>query len=63
MTNFFGVVNYNAKIESVYGNKVRLDIWELAGPERFACLAPMLWQGSHVIAIFFDITDKDCVSF
>lgn len=54
-------MGYSAKIDNVYGNKVRLDAWELGGPERFAILSPTLWKGAHVIAVFFDITDKDRV--
>ena len=55
-------VSYYAKIENVFGNKIRMDIWELAGPERFAILAPMLWKGAQIIVILFDITDKSRVS-
>lgn len=50
---------YHPKILSVFGSTVRLDIWDMSGPERYAILAPMFWKGAHVVVLVYDVTDKD----
>eukprot|EP01095_Lingulamoeba_sp_RSL-Kostka_P010006 TRINITY_DN3511_c0_g1_i2.p1 TRINITY_DN3511_c0_g1~~TRINITY_DN3511_c0_g1_i2.p1 ORF type:complete len:170 (+),score=37.48 TRINITY_DN3511_c0_g1_i2:231-740(+) len=50
---------YNAKSVKVFGNQVRLDLWDIAGPERFSIFAPMYYCGSNLVIVVFDINDKD----
>jgi small GTP-binding protein len=38
--------------------KIKLELWDTAGPERFHSLAPMYYRGAAIVVIVYDITDQ-----
>ena len=43
----------------VDGEKIRLQIWDTAGAERFRAIHPIYYRGSHGVIITYDITNRD----
>lgn len=39
------------------GNKVKLQIWDTAGHERFRTITSSYYRGAHALLIVFDISD------
>jgi len=42
----------------VDGKTMKLEIWDTAGQEKFAALAPLYYHGAHVALLVFDITEE-----
>lgn len=34
-------------------------IWDTAGQDRFKCITPMFYRGSHIVIIMYDITNRE----
>ena len=50
---------YSKKIYVKNGKKVRLNIWDTAGQEKYRALGKNFYKDSYIICIVFDITQKD----
>ena len=46
----------NVEIE---GKKLRLQIWDTAGQDRFRTITSTYYKGAHGIIIVYDVTDKE----
>lgn len=51
-------VDFRFKSLPLDGNKVKLQIWDTAGHERFRTITSSYYRGAHALMIVFDITDK-----
>lgn len=54
-------VDFKIKTTDIAGKKVKLQIWDTAGEERFRTIESTYAHGAHAIIIAFDLTDR--VSF
>ena len=52
-------VDFKLKNIEIEGKKVKLQIWDTAGEERFRTITTSYYKGAHAILIVFDITEKD----
>ena len=52
-------VDFKLKNIEIDGKKIKLQIWETAGEERFRTITTSYYKGAHAILIVFDITEKD----
>ena len=50
--------NYSQKIYQKNNQKVRLNIWDTAGQEKFRSLGRNFYKDAYIICIIFDITNK-----
>jgi len=50
--------NYSQKIYERNGKKVRLNIWDTAGQEKFRALGRNFYKDSYIICMVFDISKK-----
>jgi len=55
-------VDFRFKSFPLDGNKVKLQIWDTAGHERFRTITSSYYRGAHALMIVFDITDKQSFS-
>ena len=49
-------VDFHVKTVEIYGKKIKLQIWDVAGEERFRFLLPTYTLGANAAMIIFDIT-------
>lgn len=40
-------------------HKVKYQIWDTAGQERYRALAPLYYRHAHVVAVVYDVTNRD----
>ena len=40
-------------------SRIRFDIWETAGEERYECMAPFYYQGSDAAIVVYDVTNAN----
>ena len=52
-------VDFKLKNIEIEGKKIKLQIWDTAGEERFRTITTSYYKGAHAILIVFDITEKD----
>ena len=52
-------VDFKLKNIEIENKKIKLQIWDSAGQERFRTITTSYYKGAHAIVIVFDITDKD----
>ena len=52
-------VDFKAKDIIVNNKKVKLQLWDTAGHERFRTITTSYYRGAHGIATVFDLTDRD----
>ena len=52
-------VDFKLKNIEIDGKKIKLQIWDTAGEERFRTITTSYYKGAHAILIVFDITEKD----
>ncbi|CAG9331100.1 unnamed protein product [Blepharisma stoltei] len=52
-----GVWNYT-KIVEIENKNIMLNIWDTAGQEKFKCLIPTFFRGSHAAILVYDITNQ-----
>ena len=50
--------NYSQKVYERKNQKVRLNIWDTAGQEKYRSLGRNFYKDSYIICLIFDITDK-----
>lgn len=43
----------------VDGRKVRMQIWDTAGQDRFRTITSSYYKGAHGIMLVFDVTDRE----
>ena len=51
-------VDFRFKSFPLNSNKIKLQIWDTAGHERFRTITSSYYRGAHALLIVFDITDK-----
>jgi Ras-related protein Rab-1A len=51
-------VDFRFKSFPLEGNKIKLQIWDTAGHERFRTITSSYYRGAHALMIVFDILDK-----
>jgi small GTP-binding protein len=51
--------NYSQKIYEKKGKKVRLNIWDTAGQEKFRALGRNFYTDSYIICMVFDVSKKE----
>ena len=52
-------VDFKIRELIVKNKKVKVQIWDIAGPERFRTITSSYYKGAHVIFIFIDTTDQE----
>ena len=52
-------VDFKTKHIEVNGQKVKLQIWDTAGQDRFRSITKAYYRGAHGILVVFDISRKD----
>ena len=52
-------VDFKAKDIIVDNKKVKLQLWDTAGHERFRTITTSYYRGAHGIAIVFDLSDRE----
>ena len=50
--------SYSQKIYEKNGNKIRLNIWDTVGQEKFRALGKNFYKDAYIICIVYDITNK-----
>ena len=50
--------SFMSKIMTIDGNKIKFQIWDTAGQEKYHSLAPMYYRGAAVAIVVYDITRK-----
>ena len=55
-------IDYKIKRIQIEGFEVNLQIWDTAGQERFKSIVDSYYNGSHGIALVFDISDHSSFS-
>lgn len=43
----------------IHGKRVRCQIWDTAGQEKFHVITRAYYRGAHGIALAYDLTDED----
>ena len=59
--SYMSTIGVDFKIREliVKNKKVKVQIWDIAGPERFRTITSSYYKGAHVIFIFIDTTDQE----
>jgi small GTP-binding protein len=52
-------VDFRVKIITLEGKKIKLQIWDTGGQERFANVRPLYYRGASGAIIMYDITSRD----
>ena len=52
-------VDYKTKIIDIDNTRVKLQIWDTAGQEKFRAITKAYYRGAHGILIVFDISRRD----
>ncbi len=52
-------VDFRVKIITLDGSKIKLQIWDTGGQERFANVRPLYYRGASGAIIMYDITSRD----
>ena len=52
-------VDFKLKNIEVKGKKVKLQVWDTTGQERFRTITTSYYKGAQAIIVVFDITDRD----
>ena len=51
-------VDFNNKDLVINGQKVKIQIWDTAGQEKYRALATQYYRRAHGIVLFYDVTNK-----
>lgn len=52
-------VDFKTKYLDIDGNRVKLQIWDTAGQEKFRSITKAYYRGAHGILVVFDISRRD----
>ena len=52
-------VDFKSKDINIAGKKIKLQIWDTAGQEKFRTITTSYYRGAHAIAIVFDLTKRE----
>jgi small GTP-binding protein len=52
-------VDFKTKLITVHGTRVKLQIWDTAGQEKFRSITKAYYRGAHGILVVFDISRAD----
>ena len=55
-------VDFKNKIIEIDGRRVKLQIWDTAGQEKFKAITKAYYRGAHGILVVFDIANQDSFS-
>lgn len=55
-------VEFHCKTIDIDGVRVKLQIWDTAGQDKFESLVRSYYRGAHVCAIVFDLTNPDSLN-
>lgn len=60
-SNYVSTIGVDFKIRTIEigGRSIKLQIWDTAGQERFRSITSNYYNGSHAIAIVYDITNRE----
>ena len=60
-SNFIVTIGIDFKIKTidVNGLKIKLQIWDTAGQEKYHSLNQIYYRGAHGALLVYDVTDKD----
>ena len=50
--------NYSQKIIEKDGKKIRLDLWDTTGQEKYRAIGRHFYRGSFIVCLVYDITNK-----
>ena len=51
--------NYPQKKITRHGKKIRLDLWDTAGQEKYRAIGRHFYKESYIVCLVYDITNKD----
>ena len=51
--------NYCQKIIEKDGKKIRIDLWDTAGQEKYRAIGRHFYRESHIVCLVYDITNKE----
>ncbi len=51
-------VDFQTLVVEVYGQPVKLSIWDIAGQERFGSFRGGFYKGAQAVALVYDVTDQ-----
>lgn len=51
-------IDYKTKFVNIEGSKIKLQIWDTAGAERFHSLTSSVYRGSQGIVLIYDLSDR-----
>ena len=51
-------VDYKQKTVNIEGKRIKLQIWDTAGSERYRSIATQHYRGSHGVVLLYDTTNK-----
>jgi small GTP-binding protein len=59
-TNFIATIGLDFKIKTIEidGKRVKLQIWDSAGQERFFAILPSYYRNAHAVMLVYDVTDE-----
>ena len=57
-TTNVGGIDFKVKTIELDGNKIRLQLWDTAGLERFRSMTSSFYRGAHGILMVFDVKDE-----
>ena len=52
-------IDFKIKIIEIGGKVIKLQIWDIAGQERFRTMAKLYYKNSHGIILSYDVTDEN----
>ena len=51
-------VDFQTLVVEVYGQPIKLSIWDIAGQERFGSFRGGFYKGAQAVALVYDVTDQ-----
>ena len=51
--------NYSQKQIEINGRKIRLDLWDTAGQEKYRAIGRHFYKESYIVCLVYDITNKE----
>ena len=51
--------NYSQKKITLHGKKIRMDLWDTAGQEKYRAIGRHFYKDSYIVCLVYDITNKE----